>query len=451
MGIRNTSTSGCTAALILGLTSVSFAAELPTAPDRYDLETIDADGLEAAAEAGVPFTLRALGRDLHVLLEPSSLRSSRFRMVQGNLYGQRLAFAKRPRTFKGVVLGEKNSTVRLSTGRFGARGCIKTAAGWTFIEPEKDAALRAAKLHRVYTENELDAHFHGTCAATLTGTAHFGHDADEHTLEELSAKATTSAEPAQLRELEIAIDADFEYFQTHGGDAQAEMESVMNVVDGIYESELGLTISLVSINIWDDAADPYTHTNADNLLIEMRNYWNANRRNVSRDVVHLFTGKNLDGTVVGLAYLSVICSGTSGYGLSQDLNSEALMPILVAHEIGHNLGANHDSSGSSPHYVMYPSLGLSNLDEFSATSQADISRFVDRISCLAPATTDDGDDPADGGSGGSGDDGTAGDGGNGSDGTAGDGGGGGGGGGPVDPLFVLLAASALAIRRMVSR
>ena len=99
----------------------------------------------------------------------------------------------------------------------------------------------------------------------------------------------------------------------------------------------------------------------------------------------------------------------------------SLFPILVAHELGHNLGAGHDPDGSTPRYIMYPSLGSSNLDEFSPLTAAQIQSYVDSVSCLELAgdgtgsgTTTPTSLPSSGG-----------------------------GGGPVDPWLLLLLSVGL--------
>src|SRR5678815_6030140 len=56
-----------------------------------------------------------------------------------------------------------------------------------------------------------------------------------------------------------------------------------------------------------------------------------------------FTGKELDGSVIGIAQLSVICNKSSAYGLSQSKWTTSMLyrAGLTAHEIGHNWSATH--------------------------------------------------------------------------------------------------------------
>ena len=404
-----------------------------TAPASYDLEEYDADALEEAVSRGKDYKLTYFGETHALRLKRTNLRSSRFRMLTGSLDSQHLSFSGPPRTYAGEVVGEPGSLVRVSTSERGLRGYIRTAEGWTFIEPAEADQARVARAHRVFTENDLDDSFLGDCASPLVLDPNDEHALPPHPIgAQIGTESPTppSAEAGALRVLELAIDADVEFFQSYGAGALAEIESVINVVDGIFQSELDLTVEIVSVNIYQSEPDPYTSTDSGTLLQELRNYWNGNNQTVARDAVHLFSGKELDGSTVGIAYVGVVCSTTVSYALSQDIASDALMPILVAHEIGHNLNADHDPSSDNPRYIMYPSLGVTNLDEFSSTSDTTIANYVGAVSCLALADDSGGD-----GSGGGSESDTGGSGG---------GGGGGGGGGPVDPLLVAVLALALA-------
>merc|ERR1712224_647543 len=64
-----------------------------------------------------------------------------------------------------------------------------------------------------------------------------------------------------------------------------------------------------------------------------------------RGAVHLLTGKNIDGSVIGIAYVDVMCDSITGdawngeyeYGISQATQSSLGCNVgLVMHELGHN-------------------------------------------------------------------------------------------------------------------
>ncbi|KAJ8613233.1 hypothetical protein CTAYLR_004525 [Chrysophaeum taylorii] len=94
------------------------------------------------------------------------------------------------------------------------------------------------------------------------------------------------------------------------------------------------------------------------------------------DDAQLFSGENFAGSVVGVAYLSAICR-FFGVGVNQITTSNTVNAArIVAHELGHNLGMNHDSSGlwvmrgflSSNHFLFSPASKADALSYFSQSN-----------------------------------------------------------------------------------
>ena len=139
------------------------------------------------------------------------------------------------------------------------------------------------------------------------------------------------------REVEIAFDADFEYFQLKGGSVQAvadEIEAYVALVDLFYARDLRVTFRLTDVIV--RTAPFYAPTSGGSLLDLFRFEWNANQGAVPRDIAHLMTGK--PGSLIefgGLAYVGVACNLPWAYGWSMDGAN------IVGHEVGHNLGAGH--------------------------------------------------------------------------------------------------------------
>jgi hypothetical protein len=180
--------------------------------------------------------------------------------------------------------------------------------------------------------------------------------------------------------VEIATEADFEYVNKFGGSAQANNEilRVLNIVEGVYEKELGITFSITFQHTWATPDDPYTSTDRSGRLSEFRNHWNANFQNVNRDLAHMWTG--VDG---GIATLGTVCNVTSAYGNS-DTSVSAPM-----HEIGHNFGANHPDQLSVPvddcAGTIMRSVQARDLT-FCYYSRNEITAYVNtRGSCLSPS------------------------------------------------------------------
>ena len=232
--------------------------------ETFDIESYDTERLREAADAGRPFLLSYFG-DTHTLrVEPSQLRSERFTMTSVTRDGFRPMIPSRTRVYKGSVVGDPESIVRLMIDHRGLRGFIKSSEGWTFIEPV-DKSGKVARAHgdsnvehRVFGEQDLSDGNIGTCGGAH---AQAGAQIEESSLvedrmhieegtaspdavtlappprsEELQEDDPAPAEPGSLGMLGVAVVAEFEFFQIHGANALAEIEATINSVDGIYES-----------------------------------------------------------------------------------------------------------------------------------------------------------------------------------------------------------------------
>jgi hypothetical protein len=107
---------------------------------------------------------------------------------------------------------------------------------------------------------------------------------------------------------EIAFDADFEFYQFNGSSVNntvSDIEAVMNSVETIYMAQASISYIVTQIVVRSSPADPYTTSVPGSLLDQFRAYWNDQHYYVIRDVAHLMTGRDMEGTVIGIAWLSV--------------------------------------------------------------------------------------------------------------------------------------------------
>ncbi|MFQ5494395.1 MAG: zinc-dependent metalloprotease family protein [Phycisphaerae bacterium] len=166
---------------------------------------------------------------------------------------------------------------------------------------------------------------------------------------------------------ELAVDADFEFFQAFGTiDATvARIESVVATMNLQYIRDVSVRHDISTIIVRTTQSDPYSSTNPNTLLGQLRTHWRNAQGGVQRDVTQLFTGKNIDGGVIGIAWLSAICSSNFGYGVVQSscCGSFACATDLSAHELGHNWSAGHCSCSG---WTMNPFITCAN--RFIATS-----------------------------------------------------------------------------------
>jgi hypothetical protein len=310
----------------------------------YELTTIDpAETFRRVQHTGRVEIAAGLDRfDLE--LTPNDLRAPGYRAVETLADGSTRRLPAEPvKTYAGRVRGS-NAQARftIDEGRFSGMIIDDDPI---FVEPLSSFSLAGGPTdYVVYRASDVrpDA-VPGTCG--LTEAEKVG-DA----LQGVADKAAAVALPG-VSTVQIATETDNEYVGQFGSAAAANSEilSIVNQIDGIYESQVGLSFQVVLQNTYA-GADPYTsNNNASTMLSELRTYWNANRGNVVRDLVHMWTGKDMAGSTVGIAYVGVICNAASySYGISQRYTSSPQKYVLTAHEIGHNFNACHSDTSCNP-------------------------------------------------------------------------------------------------------
>ena len=208
-------------------------------------------------------------------------------------------------------------------------------------------------------------------------------------------QAVVQSGPGATQNLDIGVVGDFEFTSDKGaGNAAAEIVTRMNNVDGIFSEQLGVQLTVNQNDTFASANDPFSdESDSGALLDEVSDYRFNNASQNSNGLTHLFTGRNLDGTTVGIAYTSAICSRRFGAGLTQATNSVTVDSLIAAHEIGHNFGAPHDGTSGSPcesttgDWLMSPSINGS--DQFSACSISEMQSVVSQASCVTALPSTD--------------------------------------------------------------
>ena len=191
----------------------------------------------------------------------------------------------------------------------------------------------------------------------------------------LESGVISNIEPQNLvsyKVLTIEAFSDLEWNNLYGNLSEHEIASVINTAEAIYEQQLGIRFKIVSISTLTTRP---TSDNAGDILTSFRTSGvtvaNANTH-------HLFTGKDMQGSTIGIAYVSAICWAPEyAFGVSQSYG--VLTSVVFAHEIGHNLGAGHDSSSAG---IMNPMIGP-NATNFSLKSISDITNHLAHFgSCI---------------------------------------------------------------------
>jgi hypothetical protein len=334
----------------------------------------------------------ALGRSFDLDLESNDLLAPGARVLVVGPDGTREESSS-IELYKGRLADDPESWVRVSVRQGALDGMIWTRDETYFLEPRSRFFDGAAPAETIaYRLSDTDSEWGpGSCALD-----------DPETLREMEAVGSGSADYAGLttglggggavyEEGEVGIVADYEYACAHGATAADDMLSIMNQVDGVYKSAVGVTLRVATTVVYTSLSDPFSSTaDPQTLLNEFSNYKNTASSPVyGRDLAHLFTGRDLSGSVIGIAWVGTVCNNYYGTGVSQDFTTDnKSLVILTAHEIGHNFSAPHDNQSGSAcsdvpfGYIMNPYVSTSLNLEFSDCSQSFINAEVAGASCM---------------------------------------------------------------------
>ncbi|GIV31415.1 MAG: hypothetical protein KatS3mg029_0766 [Saprospiraceae bacterium] len=145
--------------------------------------------------------------------------------------------------------------------------------------------------------------------------------------------------------LRLALACTGEYAQKVGGTVSSvlsAMNTLVNRLNGIYERDLGVHLVLVENNdqliFLDPATDPFYNSTTYAVFEQLQKVCNQRIGFDNYDLGHLLTT-----SCGGLAMLKSVCSTKKAAGVSGSTQPQTDVFIVdyVAHEIGHQLGANH--------------------------------------------------------------------------------------------------------------
>ena len=329
---------------------------LHTALSDWAVIRMEPGAIEAQVKESGELTLDLKGVGFRFSLLPRDLRSPRYRAEATGPDGVRRPLPPdEVTTYRGLaVVGQEIVQGRFTIDGNRFEGVVFTPGDWHFIESLQHFAPAAGGDEWVvYRQSDIQPGQGWRC-----GVSHRLQEGRDRLEARAAATDTTTTYT-----VEVATEADYEYVQ-YWGSAEAasrEIRSVLNQVEGVYETELKLKLEIVYQHAWTRSSDPYSGTDGTKLLGQFRVYWNANFISEGYDLAHLWTARETvtiedeDGEemeVAGQASLGTVCNLFSfrrgAYGYSKRLNFRFYNLIVTAHEIGHNFNAVHPNEEDPP-------------------------------------------------------------------------------------------------------
>ena len=292
--------------------------------------------------------------------------------------------------YRGKLAGKPNSWTRIVIANDVPRGLIWDGAQMLVIEAPGDSALEtdAAVVYRL-------ADTWVTPGTMTCGAARPAGSAAAMYTKLLAELATAkAAAPGAHMQMRLSAIGDFEFSERVGDGADAALATRLNNVDGIFSEQLGVQLTVDTLEVHEEEDDPFSDTlDSDSLLAELGMYRRDSPLHRSHGLTHLYTGRNLTSTTVGIAYLDALCSARFGAGLTEGRHGALFESLITAHEIGHNFGAPHDGEEGSAceaeaeEFIMAGSVNGS--DQFSQCSIAQMQPAIAGASCITALPTVD--------------------------------------------------------------
>lgn len=349
------------------------------------------DGSSAQANDTRPTVLSfdAFGQHFDLILEPNS-------GLQANLpEKQKLRLQQSVRFYKGYIDGIEDSWVRINRFEEKISGMIWDGIELYVIDTSDEVAPAIQDAPESQTQTKPYSLIY-RLSDTESPSATCGLDPDaksidgyEEMIGELQELVQTLPAAGATKRLEVAIVADAQFVQANNSNPDSAVLARMNVVDGIYSNQLGVELNVVEIRSMRSNGS-LTSNSAQTLLGQFRSFASSTGFN-NPGLAHLFTGRDLDGSTVGGAFIDVLCSSSSGVGLSQTRGTGTAGALTITHELGHNFGAPHDNQSGSicasepGNFIMNPRLNGS--DRFSQCSLEQMRPRVNNAACISNLPT----------------------------------------------------------------
>ena len=255
--------------------------------------------------------------------------------------------------FLGQGIDSPSSIVRFDLTPQGFHGMILGSGETIFIDPFNPGDLDKCICYTkssFYASNESNWVCEVDEKSELTTPSNIGKNKEVQIMG-LQKSSSSTPNGATLRTYRLALACTGEYASFHGGTTYAAlsaMNTTMARVNGVFEKDVCLRMIMIPNNddiiFLDGLSDPYTNSNGATMLSQNQSTCNSYIGSSNYDIGHVFsTGGGGIASLQSPCYSSYKARGVTGryvpVGDPFDID-------YVAHEMGHQWGANHTQNNS---------------------------------------------------------------------------------------------------------
>lgn len=253
------------------------------------------------------------------------------------------------RAYSGKGLTDKYATLKLSISPQGIQTMVfRTATDSEFMEPySQDHTVYA-----VYNTTRQVGNLPWECSTE-----------DKEMISDVNSKLPNTAgapdsNTGEAKTMRLAQSCNGEYSNFFGATSSAQVNLVLAAfnatltrTNGVYERDLGIHLNLIptttNVIYYDPATDPYTTLGSWNG--QLQTALTANIGEANYDIGHMFGASGGGGNAGCIGCVCV--DGQKGRGITSPADSIPMGDNFdidyVAHEVGHQMGANHTFSHSN--------------------------------------------------------------------------------------------------------
>ncbi|XP_063174316.1 disintegrin and metalloproteinase domain-containing protein 20-like [Candoia aspera] len=289
--------------------------------------------------------------------------------------------------YHGFVQRKSSSVVTLSTCSGGLRGLLQFENKTYEIEPIQESPMFQ---HVVFRLEEEEGALKMTCGLTKEEQSH--QKVIIPKTEKLPNKPIFGKSWwPHTRYIKLAIVIDHERYLKFNRNESVIIMQVLNIVhtaNSLYES-LSVHLSMAGLEIWSQN-NLINISDQAGVTLSVFSSWRQNTLHtyLKNDAGHLLLYKTFNN-ITGFAYIGTICDRRWASGVVSYVSSSLFyISLVLAHEIGHNLGMKHDGKFcicEKHSCVMAPT--PSGTDKFSNCSYMDYFKFRNTHCLLVPPDT----------------------------------------------------------------